>query len=64
MLAMKPKRRGTVAMKKQVGVRLSDALLAEISQAAAEDKRKLSDWIRLALEDVLAARKGKGGKHA
>lgn len=51
-------------MKKQVGVRLSDALLAEISQAAAEDKRKLSDWIRLALEDVLAARKGKGGKHA
>lgn len=45
-------------MKHTLGVRLPDALLRELEAAAEEDRRKLSDFVRLALEDALAARKG------
>ncbi len=49
-------------MKKMLGVRLPDELLAELSKAADEDRRKVSDFVRILLEDALAARKGGKGK--
>lgn len=50
-------------MKKMLGVRLPDALLAELNKAAEEERRKVSDFVRVLLEDALAARKAaKGGR--
>jgi metal-responsive CopG/Arc/MetJ family transcriptional regulator len=40
-------------------VRLPESMLHEIDRLADEDRRTRSDWIRLQLEDVLAARKRK-----
>lgn len=53
-------------MKRTLGLRLPEALLAELAKAAEEDRRNLSDFLRLLIEDALAARKSaeKGGKDA
>ena len=40
-------------------VRLPDGLMRALEKAAAEDRRRLSDFVRIALEDYLAARKKK-----
>ena len=49
-------------MKKMLGIRIPDALLAELAKAAEEERRKVSDFVRLLLEDALSARKGGKGK--
>ena len=41
-------------MASHIVVRVSDTLRAALEKAAAKDRRKLSDYIRLALEDHLA----------
>lgn len=43
-------------MKSHIVVRVPDHLRAALEEAAEEDRRKLSDYIRLALEDYLAGR--------
>jgi metal-responsive CopG/Arc/MetJ family transcriptional regulator len=62
MLFMTPQPKGRKAMSKTLGVRLPDALLRELEAAAEEDRRKVSDLVRVLLEDALAARKGGKGK--
>lgn len=62
MTGMKHLPKGQKPMKKMLGVRLPDALLAELAKAAEEERRKVSDYVRLLLEDALAARKGGKGK--
>lgn len=49
-------------MKKTLGVRLPDALLRELEQAAEADRRKVSDLVRVMLEDALKARKSTKGR--
>ena len=38
-------------------VRIPDELRASLEKAAAEDRRKLSDYVRIVLEDHLAGKK-------
>lgn len=52
-------------MRKTLGVRLPDALLRELEQAAEADRRKVSDFVRVLIEDALKARKTtKGARNA
>ena len=51
----KPKRKEQ-RMRDHIVVRVPDTLRAALQKAAEADRRKLSDYIRLALEDHLAGR--------
>ncbi len=57
MDSMKSKRRESKPMPGHLVVRIPDALRAALEKAAAQDRRKLSDWVRITLEDALGARK-------
>ena len=41
----------------QIGVRVSEELKASLEELAEQDKRKLSDFIRIALENLVTERK-------
>jgi len=41
----------------QIGVRVSEELKADLEALAEQDKRKLSDFIRVALENLVTERK-------
>lgn len=38
----------------RVQVMLSDETLTKVKEAAAEDKRTVSEWLRILIEDALA----------
>lgn len=46
-------------METHIRVRVPADLRASLERAAETDRRKLSDWIRITLEDALGARKGR-----
>ena len=46
----------------RVMVRLPDDLMRALEKAAAEDRRRLSDFVRIVLEDHLAARGKRKGR--
>ena len=50
------RKKGEDRMHDHIVVRVPDHLRAALEKAAVKDRRKLSDYIRLALEDHLAAR--------
>jgi hypothetical protein len=45
-----------VGMNERLSLRIDPQLLAALERAAAEDRRKLSDDVRLKLEDAMARR--------
>jgi hypothetical protein len=53
---MRQKKRRSKAMQDHLVVRIPDGFREALEKAAAEDRRGLSDWIRITLEDALAAR--------
>jgi hypothetical protein len=50
------------ALDTRLEIRISSAVKAELEKEAAKDRRPLSDYIRLALEDHIAAKRGRKGR--
>ena len=55
--SMKRKTERSKPMQDHLVVRIPDGLRAALEKAAEADRRKLSDWIRITLEDALGARR-------
>ena len=46
----------------QIGVRVSEDMLRALRKLASDDRRSLSDYVRLLLEEHIASKQGKHGK--